>query len=124
MVTTHCRLAAELKWRAVCMEGRATFTMVESSTTINCARANMPRASPLLLVSSAETGASRLGASEKHLACPRWGRQMIMLPPLLRCALVSVGLSHHEMPLGASLIDDRPRGRRWRRVRNEHSGKS
>src|SRR5205085_2541039 len=36
-LTIHCRLPSE-RWRSLWIEGRATFTIVASSTTMNCAR--------------------------------------------------------------------------------------
>src|SRR5262245_16604690 len=42
-VTTHCRLSW-LKWRSVLIDGRATFTIATSRTTMNCAATIRARA--------------------------------------------------------------------------------
>ena len=56
-LTTHSRLVPE-KWSAVWMCGRATLTMVASSTTISCAVAMTARARP-----SRRCGAPELGVA-------------------------------------------------------------
>src|SRR5437867_2035700 len=47
-VITHCRLSCE-KWRSVLIDGRATFTIAMSRTTMNCAATITARPNQRLL---------------------------------------------------------------------------